>query len=128
MLIPGAVARCIRRRASLHCSRQSRILVPGERIMRRLYLTGLAIALALSLPLAAQEKKKQEPSARPTPTAAKVAYGDHERQVFDFWQAKSEQPTPLVLFIHGGGWVNGDKNGIGAGEIQGYLDKGISVA
>jgi acetyl esterase/lipase len=96
--------------------------------MRRLLLAGLAVLIASSLPLAAQEKKKPDPPPRPVPTAAKVAYGDHERQMFDFWQAKSEQPTPLVLYIHGGGWTNGDKNSLSGAEIKQYLDAGISVA
>src|SRR5947209_1351665 len=111
----------------LHCTDRRTLPSPhfGERIMRRLLLIGLAVLIG-SPPLAAQEKK-QAPS-RPTPTAAKVAYGTHERQVLDFWQAKSEQPTPLVLYIHGGGWVNGDKNGLSGGEIKQYLDAGISVA
>src|SRR5207302_5564804 len=76
--------------------------------------------------LQAQEQKKKVP--RPEPTAANVAYGTHERQVLDFWRAKSDRPTPLVLYIHGGGWRNGDKSGLGAAAIQQYLDAGISVA
>ena len=43
------------------------------------------------------------------PTQSNVPYGTHERQVLDFYQAKSESPTPVVFFIHGGGWVSGDK-------------------
>ena len=38
-----------------------------------------------------------------------VKYGPHERNVLDFWQAKSDSPTPLVLVIHGGGWTGGSK-------------------
>lgn len=30
------------------------------------------------------------------PTQANVAYGEHERQVPDFYQAKSDKPTPLM--------------------------------
>jgi acetyl esterase/lipase len=59
-------------------------------------------------------------------TYANVAYGKHERQVLDFYQAKSETPTPVVLYIHGGGWQNGDKNSVG--NVKPYLDAGISVA
>jgi acetyl esterase/lipase len=71
----------------------------------------------------------QAPPARPQPTVADYVYGtDSPRQKFDFWQAESEQPTPLVVLIHGGGWVNGDKSGYGKGSIQPYLDAGISVA
>ena len=63
---------------------------------------------------------------QPTPTHANVPYGTHERQVLDFWQAKSDRPTPLLFFIHGGGWVAGDKNSVGA-KVQKMLDAGISV-
>ena len=38
-----------------------------------------------------------------------VAYGSHARQVLDFYQAKSDKPTPVVFYIHGGGWQGGDK-------------------
>lgn len=52
-----------------------------------------------------------------------VPYGEHSRQVLDFYQAKSETPTPVVLYIHGGGWRAGDKKT----NPQAFLDKGISV-
>ena len=54
-----------------------------------------------------------------------MPYGKHERQVLDFYKAASDKPTPLVFYIHGGGWQNGDKAGFNA---QPYLDAGISVA
>ncbi len=63
----------------------------------------------------------------PEPTAANVPYGTHPRQVLDFWQAKSDTPTPVVMLIHGGGWVNGDK-GSYRSTAKRYLDAGISVA
>ena len=47
--------------------------------------------------------------AQTKPTQANVAYGKHERQVLDFYQAASDKPAPLLFFIHGGGWMNGDK-------------------
>ncbi len=52
-----------------------------------------------------------------------VPYGTHPRQVLDFYQAKSEKPTPVVFYIHGGGWQNGDKKT----NPKPFLDKGISV-
>jgi acetyl esterase/lipase len=52
-----------------------------------------------------------------------VAYGKHPRQVLDFYQAKSDKPTPVVFYIHGGGWRNGDKKT----NPTPFLDKGISV-
>jgi acetyl esterase/lipase len=58
------------------------------------------------------------------PTLADVSYGPHERNVLDFYKASSDKPTPLLFFIHGGGWMGGDKNGI---NPKPYLDAGISV-
>ncbi|TWU25246.1 acetyl esterase [Novipirellula galeiformis] len=52
-----------------------------------------------------------------------VPYGAHPRQVLDFYQAKSETPTPVVFYIHGGGWQGGDKKM----NPQAFLNKGISV-
>jgi acetyl esterase/lipase len=96
--------------------------------MTRLLPAALVLLLAGTPALQAQQKKQGKKAPRPTPTAANVAYGKHERQVLDFWQAKSDWPTPLVLFIHGGGWQNGDKSGLSGAAIQRYLDAGISVA
>ncbi|MBM3998366.1 MAG: alpha/beta hydrolase [Planctomycetes bacterium] len=85
----------------------------------------------------AQEKAKEKAPARavkrlperPAPTVANYVYGtESERQKFDFWQAKSDTPTPVVLLIHGGGWVNGDKAGFGKTMIDPFLKEGISVA
>ena len=52
-----------------------------------------------------------------------VPYGKHPRQVLDFYQAKSDKPAPVVFYIHGGGWRNGDKKM----NPKPFLDKGISV-
>jgi acetyl esterase/lipase len=105
--------------------------------MSRLSLAILLTALLSSLALAQDEKAKpqakqtqpKQPPARPTPDVADYAYAqDHERQKFDFWKAKSDKPTPVVLLIHGGGWMNGDKTGYGANMIDPFLKEGISVA
>jgi acetyl esterase len=62
-------------------------------------------------------------------THANVAYGPHERNVLDFWQASSSTPTPLLVFIHGGGFRKGDKQELmGRRLLQECLDMGISVA
>ena len=65
--------------------------------------------------------------ALPQPTLANVAYGAHERQVLDFYKADSSKPTPLLFFIHGGGWVAGDKYGRTGPSVKPYLAAGISV-
>lgn len=45
----------------------------------------------------------------PMPTDAGVRYGEHERNVLDFWRAPSNGVTPVVVVIHGGGWTGGSK-------------------
>lgn len=72
-------------------------------------------------PLAAQPE-------RPKPDQADVKYGPHERNVLDLWQAKSERPTPLVVYIHGGGFRGGDKSSLNPRLLRRCLDAGISVA
>ena len=52
-----------------------------------------------------------------------VPYGKHPRQVLDFYPAKSDKPTPVVFYIHGGGWQAGDKKT----NPKAFNDKGISV-
>lgn len=81
-------------------------------------------APATSKPAASKAPPKKVYPKNPTPTQANVRYGPHERNVFDFWQAKSDKPTPLLFFIHGGGWMGGDKAGIG---VDPFLKQGISV-
>jgi acetyl esterase/lipase len=107
-----------------------------------MYRQGLTIALLVLFPLSlwsqeqpakkakdAAKKDGAKMVARPDPTVADFEYGrESERQRFDFWRAKSEKPTPLVLLIHGGGWRNGDKSSYGTNMIQPFLDAGISVA
>lgn len=63
--------------------------------------------------------------AAPQPTQSNVAYGDHPRQVLDFWKAESSDPTPLLFFVHGGGWMSGDKSN--PGFVDECLGAGISV-
>ncbi|MDP1590894.1 MAG: alpha/beta hydrolase [Prosthecobacter sp.] len=85
--------------------------------------------LALLPFLLAASLHAQTPAPAPAraPTIANVAYGTHERQVLDFYKAESAKPTPLLFFIHGGGWVNGDKSGVSQGDLEACLAAGISV-
>jgi len=62
------------------------------------------------------------------PTHADVPYGPHERNKIDLYLAESKTPTPLVLYIHGGGFRGGDKSSVNAGEIRALQREGWSVA
>lgn len=64
----------------------------------------------------------------PDPTHYDVAYGVHPKQTMHFWKAESDAPTPVLLFIHGGGWTSGGRlSGLSA-MLPTLLEKGISVA
>ena len=65
---------------------------------------------------------------KPTPTHANVAYGPAQRNVLDFYQAESSQPTPMIVYIHGGGFVAGDKSSISPAMIRDARQAGISLA
>lgn len=57
-----------------------------------------------------------------------VAYGKESQQKLDFWKAPGKGPRPVIIYIHGGGWINGDKRSASKSEIQKYAKLGISYA
>lgn len=56
------------------------------------------------------------------------AYGPHERNRVDLWLAESDRPTPLVVFLHGGGFAGGDKANYRPKLLTGCLEAGVSFA
>lgn len=62
-------------------------------------------------------------------TFSNQKYGLHEKNIFDIWLAKSDKPTPLVIYIHGGGFVGGDKSKYyQSHDWPRFLENGISIA
>lgn len=99
--------------------------------MRRQPLIALALVvlgLSIATPVSAQKKKAAGNANKPAPDLANYKYGSHERNVFDLWKATSDSPTPVVVFIHGGGFRAGDKSQLPAPLLDGCLKSGISVA
>ena len=76
-------------------------------------------------PAPAPKPKRVDP-VLPTPTAADVAYGKHQKQVMHFWKSESEKPAPLLFYIHGGGWQDGNRTSV-ASLLPIMLKAGISV-
>jgi len=77
-----------------------------------------AILLTLAgLPAFAQERR---------PTHEDVKYGPHMRNVMDVWLARSDEPTPVLVSIHGGGFRGGNKS-VSPDLLRRCLDSGISV-
>ena len=78
-----------------------------------------------------KERRARQPNrsrVRIKPTHADIKYGEHERHVIDLYLAESKQPTPLVIYIHGGGFVKGDKRGVSGNLIRAMHGNSISVA
>ena len=76
----------------------------------------------------AAKKAKRAEGQEIKPDKADLSYGPYPPNKLDLWLAKSDQPTPLVVFIHGGGFVGGDKSSASGGAIQQCLDAGVSFA
>jgi len=68
----------------------------------------------------------------PSKFAKDVSYGEYPENVFDIFLTDSEESSPLVIYIHGGGFRGGDKSGKYKGngpvEIGEFLKSGISFA
>lgn len=87
----------------------------------------LAVVLALLCPAAGPAPAQKKAAQRPAPDLANVKYGPHSRNVLDLWQAKSTTPTPLVVFIHGGGFRGGSKEALNPALLAECLRAGFSV-
>ncbi len=98
-----------------------------------------SVTVAVSAEGAGYAKTGVEPKTYPpnsknnplTPTSAHVSYGEHERNKLDFWQAESETPTPVIMILHGGGWVAGSKVNVPRNprfpNLRAIVGEGISV-
>ncbi|MEN0051016.1 MAG: alpha/beta hydrolase [Bacteroidota bacterium] len=62
--------------------------------------------------------------------AGDISYGVYERNLFDIAIPQSNQPTPLVIYMHGGGFTRGDKESIyrQTDLIEAFLREGVAFA
>ncbi len=100
------------------------------RLLRQAVLMTLAPLVVFSMADATSGQNRQGPRRVPRlqPTHANVRYGPHERNLLDLYLAESQIPTPLVLYIHGGGFRGGDKRSLNPAEAKSFLQAGFSVA
>ncbi|GLV27880.1 hypothetical protein TomTYG75_04060 [Sphingobium sp. TomTYG75] len=50
-------------------------------------------------------------AARIPATATDIPYGPHERHRLDLYRPQSSSSAPILIFLHGGGFLKGDKGG-----------------
>ncbi len=92
-------------------------------------LFALLFAGALALPEAASAQGRRLPDSIETRFDQPYADTDNPRQMLDLLLPKngaSDKPLPVVAFIHGGGWRNGDKAG-GRRRVASYVASGQFV-
>ncbi len=95
----------------------------------RTLLAAVLISFVLAAGVLAQEDEAAAKAApdKPVPDIANGKYGSLERNFFDLWTPKTEKPSPMVVYIHGGGFVNGDKGSLSPTLLKRLLDNGIAV-
>ena len=75
------------------------------------------------------KQRNRSDSRRMKPSLADIAYGQHEKQRFDLWPVdNASQPTPLVIYIHGGGFRGGDKSAVKQTQVELFRDNGVAFA
>ena len=80
--------------------------------------------------LFAQQINPQNTPPHPprTPSIADVKYGPYPMNGLDLYLAKSNRPTPLVLYYFPGAFVVGNKNTISPNLLDACAKAGITVA
>jgi arylformamidase len=113
-------------------------------LLRIFLVQCLLVVLALAAyppPLAAQALRERlqqareasrRPAARPAPlpegarALSDIAYGSEPRQRLDVYLPAQPRHAPILFFVHGGGWANGNKDNPGVVEHKAahWLPKG----
>src|SRR4051812_42171796 len=84
--------------------------------MENRVLHALFVLLVLSGELVAQVRRPVAATLPALPPGTKVqrdlpyVKGGGNAQSLDLFVPKTDKPLPLVIWIHGGGWIHGDKS------------------
>ena len=87
----------------------------NERRMIFLYANSEPFEKARDAYFAAWDKGDADPAVKKPapqsdgPTFENVKYGAHQKELMNVWQIESDQPLGVLLNIHGGGWMGGNK-------------------
>jgi len=96
-----------------------------------LALGGFALLAPAPTSSSAQEKTKAQPKGPKLPEGTAehrdLRYGEHkERNTLDLFVPKSDAAVPLIVWVHGGAWQGGSKDG--NNPAIPFLAKGYAVA
>jgi acetyl esterase/lipase len=88
------------------------------------------IVSLLAVELFAQQINEQNTPPRPPrpPSVADIQYGPYPMNDFDLYIAKSDKPTPLVMYFFPGAFVVGNKNTVNPNLLDACAKAGITVA
>ena len=58
-----------------------------------------------------------------------ISYGPYDENLFDIYLPASDEPTPLLIYIHGGGFTGGSRDTSGEEDfVLPYLTEGVAFA
>ena len=77
--------------------------------MKRAFLIIVFSIIFLSC---SEEETSKAIQSLPETTRINVSYGDNPQQVYDLYlpEGRSSEKTKVIVLIHGGGWIQGDKD------------------
>ena len=94
--------------------------------MRKTLILPLAIATAVCAPVALPSAPAA--AAHAVPGKQVLSYGADELQKLEYWSGASAT-SPLVVFVHGGGWKRGDMTMMdGSAKLADWHGRGYAVA
>ena len=75
-------------------------------------LSSLVVLLGLASAVLAQQAPPKLPEGTKVFRNLEYVQGGHERQKLDLYvPEKADGPLPVIVWVHGGGWMGGSKEG-----------------
>ena len=88
----------------------------------------LSLALAVAAPLAALPATEAGAAGEAVPGKQTLSYGPADLQKVEYWPGANAH-SPLVVFVHGGGWKRGDMTMMdGSAKLTDWHSHGYAVA
>lgn len=106
---------------------------PSRTVLAHLVLMAAVVALLTacdSRRITTSESPAPEATPTGTVTHRDLAYGSDPRQRLDVYADAGAEDDPILLMVHGGSWVTGDKAGGGVidNKVAHYVPEGFLVA